>query len=213
MQKQRTLIQEFTKGITSENPIFRLLLGLCPALAVTTSLINGFGMGMATTFVLVCTNAMVSLIKGITPAKIRIPIYIVVFATFVSIMEMLMRVYTPGLYKSLGIFVPLIVVNCIIFARAEAFAGKNSVGRSIVDGLGSGLGFTFGLCVLAAIRELLGDGKLLGYPVMGQAYEPILLLALPAGGFFVLGFLVAALRLNDFRIEAKKRAQIAIPNP
>ena len=210
---QRTLTQEFIKGITTENPIFRLVLGLCPALAVTTSLVNGFGMGIATTFTLVCTNAMISLIKGITPPKLRIPIYIVVFATFVSILEMLMRVYTPGLYKALGIFIPLIAVNCIIFARAEMFASKNSIGRSILDGLGAGLGFTLGLSILATIREILGDGKLLGYPVMGQAYEPILLMALPAGGFFVLGFLIAALKLNSLRIEAKKRTQTIIPNP
>jgi len=210
---QRTLTQEFIKGITTENPIFRLVLGLCPALAVTTSLVNGFGMGIATTFTLVCTNAMISLIKGITPPKLRIPIYIVVFATFVSILEMLMRVYTPGLYKALGIFIPLIAVNCIIFARAEMFASKNSIGRSILDGLGAGLGFTLGLSILATIREILGDGKLLGYPVMGQAYEPILLMALPAGGFFVLGFLIAVLKLNSLRIEAKKRTQTIIPNP
>jgi electron transport complex protein RnfE len=209
---ERTLTQEFIKGITSENPIFRLVLGLCPALAVTTSLINGVGMGIATTFVLVCTNTLISLLKGITPAKIRIPVYIVVFATSVSILEMLMRVYTPGLYKALGIFIPLIAVNCIIFARAEAFASKNSVGRSVLDGLGSGLGFTLALSILAAIREILGDGKLLGYPVMGQAYEPVLLMALPAGGFFVLGFLIAALKLNSIRIEAKKRMQ-TVPNP
>lgn len=209
---ERTPTQEFIKGITSENPIFRLVLGLCPALAVTTSLINGVGMGIATTFVLVCTNTLISLLKGITPAKIRIPVYIVVFATSVSILEMLMRVYTPGLYKALGIFIPLIAVNCIIFARAEAFASKNSVGRSVLDGLGSGLGFTLALSILAAIREILGDGKLLGYPVMGQAYEPVLLMALPAGGFFVLGFLIAALKLNSIRIEAKKRMQ-TVPNP
>ena len=210
---QKTLTQEFTKSIIAENPVFRLLLGLCPALAVTTSLANGFGMGMAATFVLVCSNTIISLIKGVVPAKIRIPIYIVVIATFVSITEMLMAAYLPGLHKSLGIFVPLIVVNCVILGRAEAFAGKNSVGRSILDGLGSGLGFTLGLSVLAAIREILGDGKLLGYPIMGQAYEPILLMVLPAGGFFVLGFLIASLKLNDLRIEAKKRTQTIAPNP
>lgn len=209
---QRTLTQEVTKGIIAENPIFRLVLGLCPSLAVTTSLINGFGMGMATTFVLVCTNVMISLVKGIIPEKIRIPIYVVVFATSVSILEMLMRGYAPGLHKALGIFVPLIAVNCIVLARAEIFARKNSLGRSILDGLGSGLGFTLSLCVLAAIREILGDGKLLGYPVMGQAYEPVLLLALPAGGFFVLGFLIASFKLNDLRIAAKKRAQAITPN-
>jgi electron transport complex protein RnfE len=210
---QRTLFQEVIKGIIPENPVFRLLLGLCPALAVTTSLINGLGMGLAVTFVLVCTNIAISLLKKAIPEKLRIPIYIIVFATFVSIIEMLMEVYTPALHKALGIFVPLITVNCVILARAEAFARKNTVGRSILDGLGFGLGFTLGLAVLAAIREILGDGKLLGYPIMGQSYEPILLMMLPAGGFFILGFLVASLKINDLRIEAKKRAQAVAPNP
>ncbi|MDR2861604.1 MAG: electron transport complex subunit RsxE [Syntrophobacterales bacterium] len=206
---QRTLVQEVTKGITIENPVFRLLLGLCPSLAVTTSLINGLGMGVAATFVLICSNGMLSLIRGIIPPKIRIPIYIIVIATFVSIMEMMMEVYTPALHKALGIFVPLIAVNCIIFARAEIFAGKNGVGRSMLDGLGAGLGFTLSLAILAGIREILGDGKLLGYPVMGQSYEPILLMILPAGGFFILGFLVAALKLYDLRAEAKKSVLLA----
>ncbi|MDX9745490.1 MAG: electron transport complex subunit E [Syntrophales bacterium] len=204
---QRTIVQEFTKGIGSENPIFRLVLGLCPALAVTTSLENGLGMGLAATFVLLCSNTIVSLIKGIVPPKIRIPIYIVVIATFVSITEMVMAAYAPDLHKALGIFVPLIVVNCIILGRAEAFAGKNGVFRSVVDGLGMGTGFTISLCVLAGIREILGDGKLWGYPVMGQSFEPVLLLILPAGGFFVMGLLMAALKMKDMRTAAMKRTQ------
>jgi len=212
MQKTRTLTQEVTKGIIAENPVFRLLLGLCPALAVTTSLINGIGMGLAVTFVIVCTNAAISLLKGVIPGKLRIPIYIIVFATFVTITDMMMEVYAPPLHKALGIFVPLIVVNCVIMARAESFARKNPVGRSILDGLGYGLGFTLGLSILAGIREIFGDGKLLGYPILGQSYEPVLLLMLPAGGFFVLGFIVAALKMKDIRDEEKRRAQAAVPH-
>lgn len=202
---QKTLWQEFTKGMGSEIPIFRVVLGLCPTLAVTTSLVNGLGMGVAATFVLVCSNIIISLIRNIVPSKIRIPIYIVVIATFVSITEMVMAAYTPALYKALGIFVPLIVVNCIILGRAEAFAGKNGILRSTLDGTGMGIGFTIVLCVVATIREMLGDGKLWGYPIMGQAYDPMLLMILPAGGFFVLGLLLGAMKIWDLRVEAKKR--------
>jgi len=209
---QKTIVQEFTKGIGPENPIFRLVLGLCPALAVTTSLLNGLGMGVAATFVLLCSNTIVSLIKGVVPPKIRIPIYIVVIATFVSITEMFMAAYAPDLHKALGIFVPLIVVNCVILGRAEAFAGKNGLFRSIIDALGMGMGFTVALCTLAAIREMLGDGKLLGYPVMGQSFEPVLLMILPAGGFFVMGLLMGALKMKDLRAEARKRAQVIAQN-
>ncbi len=202
---QKTLWQEFTKGMGSEIPIFRVVLGLCPTLAVTTSLVNGLGMGVAATFVLVCSNIIISLIRNIVPSKIRIPIYIVVIATFVSITEMVMAAYTPALYKALGIFVPLIVVNCIILGRAEAFAGKNGILRSTLDGVGMGIGFTIVLCVVATIREMLGDGKLWGFPIMGQAYDPMLLMILPAGGFFVLGLLLGAMKIWDLRVEAKKR--------
>jgi electron transport complex protein RnfE len=169
-------------------------------------------MGLAVTFVLMCTNVAISLLKNVIPGKLRIPIYMIVFATFVTITDMMMEVYAPALHKALGIFVPLIVVNCVILARAEMFARKNSVGRSILDGLGTGLGFTLGLSVLAGIREVLGNGTLLDYPVMGQAFEPVLLMMLPAGGFFVLGFIVAALKIKDLRSEAKKRAQTVIPH-
>jgi Na+-translocating ferredoxin:NAD+ oxidoreductase subunit E len=202
---ERTLWQEFTKGMGSEIPIFRVVLGLCPTLAVTTSLLNGIGMGVAATFVLVCSNIIVSMIRNIVPAKIRIPIYIVVIATFVSITEMIMAAYTPALYKALGIFVPLIVVNCIILGRAEAFAGKFGVLRSTLDGIGMGIGFTIVLCVVATIREMLGDGKLWGFPIMGQTYDPMLLMILPAGGFFVLGLLLGVIKMKDLRTEAKKR--------
>lgn len=202
---EKSLTQEFTKGMGSEIPIFRMVLGLCPTLAVTTSLVNGVGMGFAVLFVLVFSNIFVSLIRKATPDKIRIPIYIVVIATFVSVTDMVMAAYTPALSKALGIFVPLIVVNCILLGRAEAFAGKYSVVRSTLDGLGMGIGYMFVLITISSIREILGDGKLWGFPVMGQAFDPALLMILPAGGFFVLGLLLAAIKMWDLRGEAKKR--------
>ncbi|OPX25427.1 MAG: electron transport complex subunit RsxE [Candidatus Latescibacterota bacterium] len=180
-------ITEFTKGLYKENPVFRLALGLCPTLAVSTSIENGLGMGVAALFVLLGSNIIVSLIRKAVPPKIRIPVYIVIIATFVTIAEMLMQAFSPQLYKSLGIFVPLIVVNCIILGRAEAFAGKNTVGRSILDALGMGLGFTLALVLLGFFRELLGSGKLLGIPVLGTSYQPVLLMILPPGAFLTLG--------------------------
>ncbi|MCD6336187.1 MAG: electron transport complex subunit E [Candidatus Latescibacteria bacterium] len=180
-------ITEFTKGLYKENPVFRLALGLCPTLAVSTSIENGLGMGVAALFVLLGSNIIVSLIRKAVPPKIRIPVYIVIIATFVTIAEMLMQAFSPQLYESLGIFVPLIVVNCIILGRAEAFAGKNTVGRSILDALGMGLGFTLALVLLGFFRELLGSGKLLGIPVLGTSYQPVLLMILPPGAFLTLG--------------------------
>ena len=180
-------IAEFTKGLYKENPVFRLALGLCPTLAVSTSIENGLGMGMAALFVLLGSNIIVSLIRKAVPPKIRIPVYIVIIATFVTIAEMLMQAFSPELHKSLGIFVPLIVVNCIILGRAEAFAGKNTVGRSILDALGMGLGFTLALVLLGFFRELLGSGKLFGIPVLGTSYQPVLLMILPPGAFLTLG--------------------------
>ena len=180
-------IAEFTKGLYKENPVFRLALGLCPTLAVSTSIENGLGMGMAALFVLLGSNIIVSLIRKGVPPKIRIPVYIVIIATFVTIAEMLMQAFSPQLHKSLGIFVPLIVVNCIILGRAEAFAGKNTVGRSALDALGMGIGFTLALVLLGFFRELLGSGKLLGIPVLGTSYQPVLLMILPPGAFLTLG--------------------------
>jgi electron transport complex protein RnfE len=202
---ERSLTQEFTKGMGSEIPIFRMVLGLCPTLAVTTSLVNGVGMGFAVLFVLVFSNIFISLIRNATPAKIRIPIYIVVIATFVSVTDMVMAAYTPALSKALGIFVPLIVVNCILLGRAEAFAGKYSVVRSTLDGLGMGIGYMGVLIVISSIREIMGDGKLWGFPIMGQAFDPALIMILPAGGFFVLGLLLAGIKMWDLRVEEKKR--------
>ncbi|MFH1008172.1 MAG: electron transport complex subunit E [Candidatus Latescibacterota bacterium] len=180
-------IADFTKGLYKENPVFRLVLGLCPTLAVSTSIENGLGMGLAALFVLVGSNIMVSLVRKGVPAKIRIPVYIVIIATFVTVAEMIMQAFSPELHKSLGIFVPLIVVNCIILGRAEAFAGKNTVGRSILDALGMGIGFTLALVLLGFFRELLGSGKLLGIPVLGTSFQPVLLMILPPGAFLTLG--------------------------
>lgn len=182
-----SITTEFVKGLYKENPVFRLALGLCPALAVSSSVQNAIGMGMAATFVLICSNVIVSIIRKGVPKKIRIPIYIVVIATFVTMVDLAMAGFAPALHKSLGIFVPLIVVNCIILGRAEAFAGKNSVFYSFMDGLGMGVGFTLALTLVSVVRELLGDGKLMAIPIFGPGYEPVLLLILPPGAFLTLG--------------------------
>ncbi len=190
----------FTKGFIKENPVFVLLLGLCPTLGVTSSAINGFGMGMATTFVLVCSNAVVSLLSyhlSAIPDKVRIPSFIVIIASFVTIVDLLMQAYTPGLYEALGLFIPLIVVNCVVLGRAEAFASKNNAGSSIIDGLGMGLGFTFALTLLGAVREIIGSGSIFGFNLgfypLDQEGNPIttLLFVLAPGAFFGLGYLIA----------------------
>ena len=194
--------QEFLKGLYKENPIFRVLLGLCPALATSNSLQNAVGMGAAATFVLFCSNAIISMIRKGVPNKIRIPIYIVVIATFVTITDLTMQAFTPTLSKALGVFVPLIVVNCIILGRAEAFAGKNGVWLSMLDGLGMGIGFTLALTMVAIIRELLGTGKLWGVPMLGSSFEPMLILILPPGAFITLGLFI-----GFFNWLEKKRKQ------
>ena len=185
----KKLFHEFSKGITCENPIFRLALGLCPALAVSTSVVNGFGMGVAATFVLLGSNIIVSSIKNFIPAKIRIPCFIVIIATFVTIVELVMKAYFPALSKSLGIFVPLIVVNCIVLGRAEAFASRNGVVRSIFDGPGMGIGFTTALVLISAIREALGNGTVLGMVIV-KSFEPALLFILAPGALLVIGILI-----------------------
>lgn len=190
-EKKNSLFSVFSKGLIKENPVLRLVLGTCPTLAVTTSAINGIGMGLAATFVLVCSGAAVSLLRRIIPEKVRIPAFITVIAGFVTVVQMLMKAYLPEIDKALGIFLPLIVVNCIILARAEMFASKNPVLPSILDGLGMGLGFTATLTVMGAIRELLGAGSLFGLPVTSQFIDPMLVMILPPGGFFVFGILVA----------------------
>ncbi len=184
--------KEFFKGFWDENPIFRLVLGMCPTLAVTTSAENGIGMGLATTFVLVFSNLVISLIKGFIPKKVRIPAFIVVIASFVTIIDLVMAGYFYKLHKALGLFIPLIVVNCIILGRAEAFASKNNPIASILDGLGIGLGFTLSLTVLGAIREILGNGTLFNMHILPASYNPIIVFILPPGAFITLGFLMAA---------------------
>ncbi len=180
----------FVNGLIKENPIFVLLLGMCPTLATTSSAINGMSMGLATMFVLVCSNAAISLLKNVIPDMVRIPAYIVVIATFVTIIEMLMNAYVSALADSLGIFIPLIVVNCIVLGRAESFASKNSVVSSIFDGLGIGLGFTFALSLLGAIRELLGTGKIFSLNIYPEQFGSLIFVLAP-GAFIVLGFLIA----------------------
>lgn len=194
--------KEFVKGFYKENPIFRILLGLCPTLATSNTVQNAVGMGTAVIFVLTCSNVMISLIRKGVPNKIRIPIFIVVIATFVTITDLTMAAFAPALHKALGVFVPLIVVNCIILGRAEAFACKNSVFYSALDGLGMGIGFTFSLTLLAILRELLGEGKLWGIPIFGPGFEPMLLLVLPPGAFLSLG-----LFLGFFNWLETKRSQ------
>ena len=190
-----SFMKELTKGIIKENPIFVIVLGMCPTLAVTTSVENAIGMGLAATFVLLCSNVIISLIKNVTPSSIRIPVYIVVIAAFVSVVSMLMEAYVPALHKNLGLFIPLIVVNCIILGRAEAFASKNNVISSAADGIGMGLGFTLSLIIVATIREILGAGTWLGIKVLPNTYDPILVAILAPGAFITLGFLMAILSL------------------
>jgi len=180
-------------GILFENPTFVQLLGMCPTLAVTTSLQNGFGMGLSATAVLIMSNILVSALRKIIPDKVRIAAYVVIIATFVTIVQMVLQAFVPSLYASLGIFIPLIVVNCIILARAEAFASKNSVGKSALDGLGMGLGFTAALCIISAVREILGQGTIWGKNVVVEPLEPIRIIGMPAGGFIVLGIIIAAI--------------------
>ena len=177
-------------GITKENPTFVLMLGMCPTLATTTSAINGLSMGLATMFVLICSNIVISLIKKLTPDMVRIPVFIVVIASFVTLLQMVMQAYLPYIYASLGLFIPLIVVNCIILGRAEAFAAKNSPVASLFDGIGIGLGFTLGLTLLGICRELLGSGSVFGLALIPETYN-ILLFVLPPGAFITLGFLIA----------------------
>jgi electron transport complex protein RnfE len=182
-------LTNFTKGFIKENPVLVLLLGMCPTLAVTSSAVNGLGMGLATTFVLVCSNMVVTLIKKAIPDKVRIPSFIVIIASFVTIVELVMQAYTPSLFEALGIFIPLIVVNCIVLGRAEAFASKQNFVTSLVDGLGMGLGFTMALFILGSIREILGNGSILGLKfVQGDA---ILVFILAPGAFICLGYLIA----------------------
>lgn len=186
------LWKDFSNGLLKENPTFRLVLGTCPTLAVTTAVFNGIGMGLAAAAVLIGSNLIISLIKKIVPNEVRIPVYIVVIATFVTMVQMFVQAYSPELNRQLGIFLPLIVVNCIILARAESFAAKNPPLNSVMDGLGMGLGFTAALTIISAVREVLGAGTFFGMPLFGAGFEPALIMILPPGGFLVFGLSIAA---------------------
>ncbi|NLI90535.1 MAG: electron transport complex subunit E [Epulopiscium sp.] len=199
----KKLFERLYNGIVKENPIFTQVIGMCPTLAVTTSVGNAIGMGLATTVVLICSNAAISLVRKFIPSSIRIPSFIVIIASFVTMIELLLEAYIPALYSSLGIFLPLIVVNCLILARAEAYASKNNVISSIFDGLGMGLGFTLALTVLGAVRELLGTGKILNIAIMPASYQPAIIMILAPGAFFVLGILMAL--LNVYRSKKVAR--------
>ena len=202
MMAQRSLFQEFTKGIVKENPVLCLVLGTCPTLAVTTSAFNAIGMGVAATMVLVCSNAVISALRRFIPDKVRIPAYITIIAGFVTIVQMLVKAFAPAINDSLGIFLPLIVVNCIILGRAEMFAGKNPVIPSILDGLGMGVGFTAALLCMGIIREFFGSGSLFGVPIMPVQ---ILIFILPPGGFFVFGILI--MLANKLNTKAGKEVK------
>jgi len=198
------LWKNFVNGLWNENPTFRIMIGLCPVLAVTTKAINGIGMGLATTFVLVCSSALVSLLRKVIPDKVRIPAYIIVIATFVTIVDLFMNAYLPDLHQVLGLFIPLIVVNCIVLGRAEAFASKNSLVSSVFDGLGMGLGFTWALTVLGAVREILGSGSLFDKQFLAEGATTIGVMSLPPGAFITLGILMAF--MNMIAARHKKRA-------
>lgn len=195
--------KEFVKGILKENPVLRVLLGFCPVLAVTTTAINALGMGLATTFVLLGSNIVIALIAKLIPANVRIPCFIVVIASFVTVVDMIMQAYSPELYKALGIFIPLIVVNCIVLGRAEAFASKNNLFYSILDALGMGIGFTIALLILASVREILGSGTWFGIHVFPSSVPVILVFALPPGAFATLGFIIAGINWYDQRRGVK----------
>ncbi len=193
--------KNFTKGIIKENPIFVLLLGMCPTLGTTTSAIYGLGMGVSTMFVLILSNIAISLIKGFIPSKVRIPAFIVVIASFVTILQLAMEAYVPALYQTLGVFIPLIVVNCIILGRAEAFASKNNVVSSMIDGAGIGIGFTLALTLLGSVREMLGSGAIFGYKFIPADMDGMLIFVLAPGAFIALGYLLAL--FNKFTARLK----------
>lgn len=197
--KTKSPAKVLVSGLLKENPVLRLVLGTCPTLAVTTAVFNGLGMGVAATFVLVCSNVVISALRKYIPSQVRLPCFIVVIASFVTLVHMLIRAYMPALNSALGVYLPLITVNCIILGRAEMFASKHSVGLSALDGLGMGLGFTLVITLMSAVRELLGAGALLGYQVLPEAVAPMSVMILPPGGFFVFGCFMAL----AFFVEAK----------
>jgi electron transport complex protein RnfE len=186
----KTIAQEFTKGLWKEVPPFRLVLGLCPVLGVTTTMENGIGMGLATTFVLLCSNILVSLLRNVIPSKVRIACFIIIIATFVIVVELLMQAFAYTLFQNLGVFIPLIVVNCIVLGRAEAFAYKNKLALSIADGLGIGIGFTLSLAALGGVREILGTGTFYGHSLFGSAFQPFDFMVQAPGAFVCLGLML-----------------------
>lgn len=201
-------MQVLTNGFVKENPVLRLVLGTCPTLAVTTMAKNGIGMGIAATFVLIGSNIVISMIRRMVPDKVRIPVFITVIAGFTTIVEMLMHAFLPDIYKELGIFIPLIVVNCIILARAEMFACKNSVGMSILDAIGMGGGFTIALFIMGSIREILGAGTWMGFTLTKDLFDPAVIMILPPGGFLAFGFIVAAInKFSSLKIRNKEVAE------
>ena len=209
MAKNNQLRGVFVNGIFNENPVFRLVLGACPVIAVTTSVTNAIGMGMAATLVLLGSNLVISALRSFIPNKVRIPAYMVVISTFVTIIQLLMQAFVPALYEALGIFLPLIVVNCIILARAEAFAGKNAVMPSIADGIGMGIGFTFALILISAVREFFGTGSIMGFQLMGASFELVLLFILAPGGFLVFGLLLGIINaIVDKRKSNKESKEV-----
>ncbi len=195
MNKQS--LDNLTRGIIKENPTFVMMLGMCPTLGVTTSAINGVGMGIATLFVLLLSNAAISLIKNLIPDMVRIPCFIVIIASFVTVIELLMQAYLPSLHEALGIYIPLIVVNCIILGRAEAFASKNNLYQSLLDALGMGIGFTIALTILGSVREVLGNGSLFGWQFLPEEINPMLMFIMPPGAFLALGGII--ITVNHFR--------------
>ncbi len=204
MAKKQNFLSVFLNGLIFENPTFTLMLGMCPTLAITTAGSNGIGMGLATTAVLVCSNLFISLLRNFIPEKVRIPSFIVVIASFVTMIDLFMKAYLPDLSASLGMYIPLIVVNCIIFARAESFAFKNPPVLSIADGLGMGLGFTFAITLLSVIREVIGNGTFFGMTVMPASYQPMAIMLQVPGGFVTLGLLLVA--VNALRKLADKKS-------
>ncbi len=212
MSEKQSVRAVFLNGVLTENPIFRLVLGLCPAIAVTTNATSGLGMGLAATFVLLGSNIVVSLLRNFIPNKVRIPAFVAVICTFVTMAQLLLQAFVPSLFDALGIFLPLIVVNCIIIARAEAFACKNTVLSSATDGLGVGLGFILAMVLIGAVRELLGNGTVFGVQVLWQSFEPVLLLILAPGGFITLGLLLGIINAIADKRQSRKVKREGIAN-
>ncbi|HHV94353.1 MAG TPA: electron transport complex subunit E [Firmicutes bacterium] len=208
---QSSINREFLKGLWNEHPTLRLLIGMCPTLAVTTAAINGFGMGLSVIFVLVCSSVLISLLRNFIPNQVRIPCFIMVIATFTTIIDMVLAAYFPALHEVLGLFIPLIVVNCIILGRAEAYASKHSPLYAFIDALGMGLGVTWGLTFIGAIREIMGMGTVFGLPVFPETATSWIIFILPPGAFFTLGIAVGAMNHINYVIERRKRQQVSRP--